>query len=301
MTGKIIKGIAGFYYVNITDNEDSSNTPYTGVFECKAKGIFRNEGIKPLVGDNVELEILDAAGRKGNIVRILERKNSLVRPAVANVDQAMVIFAAAKPTPNLNLLDRFLISMEFQNVDCIICFNKSDAADGELLDKLYGIYEKSGYKVVFTSTVTDEGIDVVRKLLKGKTTVLAGPSGVGKSSITNKLIPEAGMVTGEISAKIERGRHTTRHSEIFVLDNESYVFDTPGFSSLYVNNIEKDELKKYFPEFIDYNDKCRFLGCVHINEPDCALKQAVADGRVSGSRYENYKMFYEESRNRKKY
>ncbi len=312
MTGKIIKGIAGFYYVYIdintkADTPDAgvsalhSDTPVKGVFECKAKGAFRKDKLKPLVGDNVEIKVLDSEKRIGNIESILERKNSLIRPAVANIDQALVIFAAAKPTPNLNLLDRFLISMEKQGIDTIICFNKTDIADEDYVEQLERIYTKSGYKVMFTSTINGEGIDKLKELLKGKTTVLAGPSGVGKSSLTNTLIPQANMTTGNISTKIERGKHTTRHSEIFIMDEDGFLFDTPGFSSLDVKTIDKDDIKYYFREFEPYNDRCRFAGCVHINEPDCAVKQALSEGIICQERYDNYKLFYEESSQQRKY
>lgn len=301
MTGKIIKGIAGFYYIYISSADENVCTPYEGVYECKAKGIFRNEGVKPLVGDNVEIEILDEANKKGNIVKILERKNSLIRPAVANVDQALVIFAAAKPTPNLNLLDRFLISMEMSKVESIICFNKTDVADEDYVNHLRDIYFSCGYKVICTSTVDGSGVEQLKSMLKGKTTVLAGPSGVGKSSMTNAIIPEACMQTGGISKKIERGKHTTRHSELFTIQKDTFLFDTPGFSSLYVNNLEKEELMWYFPEFDKFNDKCRFQGCVHINEPDCAVKDALREGLISKSRYDNYLLIYDELKNKKKY
>lgn len=301
MTGKIIKGIAGFYYIYISSADENVCTPYEGVYECKAKGIFRNEGIKPLVGDNVEIEILDEANKKGNIVKILERKNSLIRPAVANVDQALVIFAAAKPTPNLNLLDRFLISMEMSKVESIICFNKTDVADEDYVNHLRDIYFSCGYKVICTSTVDGSGVEQLKSMLKGKTTVLAGPSGVGKSSMTNAIIPEACMQTGGISKKIERGKHTTRHSELFTIQKDTFLFDTPGFSSLYVNNLEKEDLMWYFPEFDKFNDKCRFQGCVHINEPDCAVKDALREGLISKSRYDNYLLIYDELKNKKKY
>lgn len=301
MIGKIIKGIAGFYYVNISSEYNDDNTPVKGVFECKAKGIFRKDGLKPLVGDNVEIEILDKTNQIGNIIKILDRKNSLIRPAVANIDQALVIFAAAKPTPNLNLLDRFLVSMEYQDVECIICFNKTDVADESFINELEKVYIGCGYKVMFTSTYNNEGIDEVRQILHGKTTVLAGPSGVGKSSLTNILIPKANMETGKISEKIERGKHTTRHSQIFVMNEESYVFDTPGFSSLYVNDIPKEKLMYYFREFDKYNDTCRFQGCMHINEPDCSVKRALLIEEISQSRYENYKLFVEEINSKKKY
>lgn len=301
MTGKIIKGIAGFYYIYISSADENVCTPYEGVYECKAKGIFRNEGVKPLVGDNVEIEILDEANKKGNIVKILERKNSLIRPAVANVDQALVIFAAAKPTPNLNLLDRFLISMEMSKVESIICFNKTDVADEDYVNHLRDIYFSCGYKVICTSTVDGSGVEQLKSILKGKTTVLAGPSGVGKSSMTNAIIPEACMQTGGISKKIERGKHTTRHSELFTIQKDTFLFDTPGFSSLYVNNLEKEDLMWYFPEFDKFNDKCRFQGCVHINEPDCAVKDALREGLISKSRYDNYLLIYDELKSKKKY
>lgn len=301
MTGKIIKGIAGFYYIYISSADENVCTPYEGVYECKAKGIFRNEGVKPLVGDNVEIEILDEANKKGNIVKILERKNSLIRPAVANVDQALVIFAAAKPTPNLNLLDRFLISMEMSKVESIICFNKTDVADEDYVNHLRDIYFSCGYKVICTSTVDGSGVEQLKSMLKGKTTVLAGPSGVGKSSMTNAIIPEACMQTGGISKKIERGKHTTRHSELFTIQKDTFLFDTPGFSSLYVNNLEKEDLMWYFPEFDKFNDKCRFQGCVHINEPDCAVKDALREGLISKSRYDNYLLIYDELKSKKKY
>ena len=292
MQGKIIRGIAGFYYVHIHGK---------GIIECKAKGVFRNKKVKPLVGDNVELEILDEDNKTGNITEILPRKNSLIRPAVANVDQAVVIFAASFPKPNLNLLDRFLLMMQMQDVPTVICINKIDDTDNSETDRIVDNYKNSGCNVYRTSTVTGEGIEEFGKCLKGKTSVLAGPSGVGKSSVMNCLFPEADMATGEISEKIKRGKHTTRHSELFCLADDVYVMDTPGFTSLNLPDVEKEDLKKFYPEFDEYRDQCRFLGCVHINEPDCAVKSAVEEDRISSGRYENYKQFYEEISNRKKY
>ena len=177
MTGKIIKGIAGFYYVHIKDY---------GIYECKAKGKFRNNKIKPLVGDNVEVDILDSLEKKGNIVKILSRENDLIRPLVANVDQAMIVFAVKKPNPNLNLLDRFLVMMEFQNIETVICFNKTDIGDDDYMNQLQTIYQKAGYKVMFASATEEQGVDEIKKMLKGKSTVFAGPSGVGKSSMLNR-------------------------------------------------------------------------------------------------------------------
>lgn len=292
MTGKIIKGIAGFYYVHVVG---------AGIYECKAKGIFRYKNIKPLVGDNVEMDILDEKEKKGNITDILERNNSLIRPAVANIDQAMVIFAVKSPVPNLNLLDRFLVMMETQNIKSVICFNKIDLVTDEETLKLKEIYEKAGYKVIFASTVNSQGLSEVKNALKGKTTAFAGPSGVGKSSMLNALIPEAKMETGNISRKIERGKHTTRHSEIFNLEQDTYIMDTPGFSSVYAWALEKEELKNYFPEYAEFEAGCRFKGCVHVNEPDCRIKQAVEEELIAKSRYENYLLMYDEIKNRKKY
>ena len=219
MTGKILKGIAGFYYVHSKDGN---------LYECKAKGIFRNRNVKPLVGDDVEITVLDEAEQKGNIEEILPRKNALVRPAVANVDQALVVFSITHPEPNFNLLDRFLVMMESQDVPVHICFNKIDLSEHEKMADLRKMYEAAGYPVYFTSIYENKGIGTVRDILAGKTTVLAGPSGVGKSSLTNLLYPEAEMETARISEKIQRGKHTTRHSELFGIGNQTYMMDTPG-------------------------------------------------------------------------
>lgn len=292
MTGKIIKGIAGFYYVNDGENR---------VYQCRAKGIFRNRKIKPLVGDNVEFSILDEEAGEGNIDEILPRKNALVRPAAANVDQALVLFALTQPSPNLNLLDRFLVMMAMEEIPVVICFNKADLGDGAMEKEYKKIYEGAGYEVHFISARTDLGMDQVRELLRGRTTVLAGPSGVGKSSLTNRIQPEASMETGGISRKIERGKHTTRHSELFFVEKDTYMMDTPGFSSMYTPEIEASELKEFFPEFAEFEDECRFLGCVHIGERVCGVKEAVKEGKISLSRYENYRLIYEKLKQKRRY
>ena len=292
MTGKIIKGIEGFYCVH---------TEEKGIYECKARGIFRNQQIKPLVGDNVLITILDEQEKEGNITEILPRRNELLRPAVANIDQALVFFAIVKPEPDFRLLDRFLIRMEQQKLTSIICFNKQDIASKEDKEALCKAYETCGYQVVFVSAQRKEGLEELRRLLTGRTTALAGPSGVGKSTMINALAPEAGMETGSISRKIERGRHTTRHSEIIALGENTYLMDTPGFTSLRISEIEKEELSGYYPEFERHEPYCRFGGCAHINEPGCGVKAAVEQGQISQVRYENYKALYQELKDIRRY
>lgn len=271
------------------------------VYQCKAKGVFRNRGVKPLVGDDVEFSILDEKDQEGNIDAILPRKNELIRPAAANVDQAMVVFALSHPAPNFNLLDRFLVMMERQNMPVILCFNKADQEQGQDGWDFMDSYRKAGYQVLSISALEKDGVEEVRRLLAGKTTVLAGPSGVGKSTLTNALYPQAEMETGEISKKIQRGRHTTRHSELFWIGEDTYMMDTPGFSSLYVEDLEPEELKNYFPEFAPFEDQCRFLGCVHVGERECGVKEAVEAGKIAGSRYDNYLLMYQELKNKRRY
>ena len=292
MKGKIIKGIAGFYYVDVAES---------GIYECKAKGIFRQQKMKPLVGDDVEIDIISEEKKTGNVAAILPRKNALIRPAVANVDQALLIFAAASPNPNFNLLDRFLVMMGRQDVPVILCFNKCDLITEEHQQEIASIYEASGCKILFVSAKKELGLKELQEILEGKTTTVAGPSGVGKSSLINLLAPEACMETGEISKKIERGRHTTRHAELIQLKGDGYIMDTPGFSSLYLPEMEKEELQDCYPEFAAFEPYCRFQGCSHISEPDCGVKEALSEGKIHLVRYENYCQLYGELKDRKKY
>lgn len=292
MQGKIIKGIAGFYYVQTVDDV---------LYECKAKGSFRKDDIKPLVGDNVEISILDAEHRLGNIEDILERKNKLIRPEVANVDGALVIFAVQAPDPNYNLLDRFLIMMEQQELPCIICFNKKDIVSQEEQDKISSIYAQTGYELFFTSALQRVGIERLKERLSGGTWTVAGPSGVGKSSLINTLQDKVTMETGAISIKTERGKQTTRHSELILIDKDTYIMDTPGFSSLSVFNMEKEDLRFFYPEFNDYENTCKYTCCTHTHEPGCSVIADIHAGKLNHTRYDNYLNIFEELKNQKKF
>ncbi len=294
MRGKVIKGVGGFYYVHPHDMNNE-------ILECKAKGIFRNQNMKLAVGDDVEIEVISEKNKTGNIVSICPRKNKLIRPAVVNVDQAVILFALADPKPNYNLLDRFLIMMEQQDVETLICLNKADLVDEMSAQAVRDTYMRAGYKVFLTVANKGEGIPEFREAIRGRTSVFAGPSGVGKSSMLNALHPDIAVQTGVISEKIRRGKHTTRHSELIYIEEDTYIMDTPGFSSLYIENLEADELKHYFREFERYNGKCRFNGCVHIHEPDCLVKEAVENGEISELRYNNYTQLYEELKNKRRW
>lgn len=289
MQGKIIKGVAGQYLVMVEKE---------GLFDCKAKGIFRKDNEKPMVGDVVEIEKLPAEGNKkievGNIVKILPRKNSLIRPAVSNIDQALVIFSVTNPKPNFILLDRFLIYMASMNVDCNIIFSKEDLDEDEELQNIMKQYEKSGARVFSCSVKNESGIEEIKKLLKGKTSTVAGPSGVGKSSLINILQSDVVMEVGEISEKIDRGKHTTRHSQLIALDDNTYILDTPGFSSLELFDITEENLASFYPEFGEYESGCRFIGCTHLHEPVCGVKEALAAGEIAELRYSNYCTIYQQ-------
>ena len=289
--GRIIKGIAGFYYVRTEDDS---------LYECKARGSFRNEKKKPLVGDYVTISILDEEKKTGSLDQIGERKNELIRPLVANVDQAIVIFAIKSPAPNFMLLDTFLARMELAGTDSIICFNKIDLdVDGSLQKEINEIYEPL-YPVIFASTKTGEGVDVLKGYLQKKCSTVAGPSGVGKSSLINMLQARTQMETGGISQKTERGRHTTRHSELIEVEKDTYILDTPGFTSLRMDDFEKEEIEEGFREILRYKN-CRFAGCSHIHEPDCSVREALLNGKISKSRYDSYVKMYEECKEKRRY
>ena len=291
INGKIIKGIGGFYYVD-TEN---------GLYECRARGIFRKNKITPLVGDRVSISVVDEENKKGVVEEIEERDTELVRPPIANVDKALIVFAIKNPSPNLSLLDRFIVLAEKENLEIVIVFTKVDLdTDGELLGELKDIYEVSGYKVISVSNKLKLNIDKIKEELKENTVVFAGPSGVGKSSLLNEVDKNFELKTGEVSDKIKRGKHTTRHAELLKLECGGMVADTPGFSSLTLDDIDESELKEYFIEFDKY-DECRFGSrCIHENEPSCAVKEAVENGDISKKRYESYIQLLNELRSGKR-
>lgn len=289
MQGKIIKGIAGFYLVDCGGE----------VLTCKARGLFRKRGEKPLVGDLAEVEAAQTSESEANIVTLLPRKNRLIRPAVSNVDQALVVMAVRTPDPQFYLLDQYLVTMELQEIPAAILFTKEDLDRGELAD-YRSRYEAAGYPVFSVSAENGSGLEALRAHLAGKTTVLAGPSGVGKSTLTNLLCPAANMETGELSRKNLRGKQTTRHTELFCLGENSYLLDTPGFTAVEVWG-DTETFKQAFPEIRALEGQCRFTGCNHGAEPDCAVKAAVARGEIAASRYESYRKMAEESAERRKY
>lgn len=287
--GIILKGIGGFYYVK-TEKK---------TYECKARGRFRKDKITPIVGDKVNISI-DTITDKGTIEEIFPRTTELLRPCVANVSQAIIVFAVKKPDPNLSFLDRILVNVGIEKLNIIICFNKVDLASTFDVEELYNIYKKAGYNVILTSTKSGIGLEQLRLELKDQISVFAGPSGVGKSSLLNTVQSRLQLKTGEISNKNKRGKHTTRHVELIDLDFGGWVVDTPGFSSLEINNLEPEELQYYFKEFIPLIGKCKFNGCLHLKEPQCAIKSNI-NISISELRYNNYVQLMGEIKESRRY
>lgn len=279
--GIIIKALSGFYYVHTAD----------GVLECKARGRFRLDGTSPLVGDRVQCSI-DANG-KGRVDHVVERKNFFIRPAVANVDALVFVAANTNPVTDPFLIDRVSVIAENAGCELIVCLNKTDI---DPADELYGIFAGAGFTVVRTSAHTGEGIDALRAVMRGKVCAFTGNSGVGKSSILNVLLPGINIKTAEVSEKLGRGKHTTRHVELFDIGDDTYVADTPGFASFDLEMMEiipKEQLQYEFIDFAPYIGGCRFKDCAHLKEPDCAVTRAVAEGKIAPSRYLSYTRLYE--------
>lgn len=288
--GIILKGVGGFYYVD-TNSE---------VIQCRARGNFREEGITPLVGDKVKIRI-SKEDNNGYIEEIYNRKTRLLRPSVSNVTQVIIVMSIENPKINTWLLDKFIIMAEAEGLGIIICINKSDLdVDGS--SNLKDIYTDIGYTVLQTSIKTGIGIKHLKSTLKDNISVFAGPSGVGKSSLLNAVNPEYELKIGEISDKNKRGKHTTRHTELLYLEENSYVLDTPGFSSLDMDFIEDErELSDYFIEFKKHSSNCKFINCIHLSEPGCEIKRQVEDNEISSGRYQNYLLFLDEIKKDRRY
>lgn len=288
--GKIIKALSGFYYVQAED----------AIYQCRGRGIFRKQSVTPLVGDYVEFESTSITD--GTILAIEERENELNRPPIANVDQALLIFSAVEPEFDVKLLDRFLVHIEARSIQPTICITKMDLADETVRENMkswQAVYEKIGYEVHLISSHTEEGLLELKALLREKTTVIAGQSGVGKSSLVNALDVNLSIETNAISESLGRGKHTTRHVELLAIEG-GFVADTPGFSSLEFNEIEADQLDACFPELHHLSGQCKFRGCTHRSEPGCAVKEGLENGEVAPSRYDNYLTFFDEISTRKR-
>ena len=278
--GRIVRSLSGFYDVQTA----------AGLVTCRARGILRKEGNSPLTGDLVEITVERG---KGMVEKILPRKNKFIRPAVANIDTLVVFAANVNPVTEPYLIDRVAAIAGDQNVQVVLCVNKCDLDPA--MD-LVRIYDHAGFSVICTSAETGEGVEALRQLIAGKLTAFTGNSGVGKSSILNRLAPQLALPTGEVSEKLGRGRHTTRHVELYCLGEDTYVADTPGFSSFDTDQMEvilKENLQYAFPDFGKYIGKCRFDDCSHRKEPDCAVRQAWETGEIEKTRYDSYLRLYE--------
>lgn len=282
--GRIVKALSGFYYVQCTDG---------AVTECRARGIFRKEHISPLVGDFVEFSVERG---KGMVETILPRKNAFVRPAVSNLDALVILASGANPVTDPFLIDRVAAIAGDQNVPVLLCINKIDLNDAE---KLIGIYRHVGFDVFPTSAQSGEGVEALLQAVRGKTVAFTGNSGVGKSSILNCMDADFSVATGEVSDKLGRGRHTTRHVELYCLPDGTCIIDTPGFSSFDTEQMElilKENLQYAFSDFAPYLGHCRYHDCAHLREPDCAVLQAVKDGLIEPSRHASYARLYESAK-----
>lgn len=290
LEGLIIRGVGGFYYVETE----------SGLYQCRARGLFKKQGITPMVGDRVQIDLTEEEEVEGYVTEIHPRRNSFIRPPIANIDLLLVVAACRHPAPNIRLIDRFLVMAEMSDTPVILCFNKADIAGEKELESLKTIYQNS-FDMLFLSAKTGDGIEALAARTAGLQVALAGPSGVGKSTILNHLCKSAAAVTGEVSRKTRRGRHTTRHAEIFPMDRGGKVFDTPGFTSFDILEASEEDLAGYYPEMRPFLGQCRFDNCRHIKEPDCKVREAVDRGLISEERYVSYVSQIEEIRHRNPY
>jgi ribosome biogenesis GTPase / thiamine phosphate phosphatase len=287
--GKIVKALSGFYYVQVDEK----------VYQCRGRGLFRKQKVTPLVGDYVEIDI--QGENDGYVTEIAERKNELIRPPIANIDQAIIVTSAAEPGFSSLLLDRFLVLVESKQIKPLIVITKIDLSNETIFQTIHNykeVYEKIGYTVIICSAKKKDEVKQIIPFIKNKTSVIAGQSGVGKSTLLNTLRPELGLKTNDISDSLGRGKHTTRHVELLAIEG-GYVADTPGFSSLEFTELETSELGDCFPEMAELKGNCKFRGCLHNKEPKCAVKDAVEEGMISSFRYEHYLQFLEEIQSRK--
>jgi ribosome biogenesis GTPase / thiamine phosphate phosphatase len=312
--GLIVKALSGYYYVLPKSDNGAEVGESAGLVQCRARGVFKKRNISPLVGDRVVFE--RSENGEGTVTEVFPRTSELIRPPVSNVDQAVLVFSMDEPALNLQLLDKFLVHIEYSGLESVICFSKQDlirndsgedinsgqdaAGGSQESDAVYRLYESIGYRVLVTSAKEGEGLEPVREALKDRISVFSGQSGVGKSTLLNALMPHLVLETGVISMRLGRGKHTTRHVELIPLPEGGWVADTPGFSQLDFMEMEPEELGATFREFVPLSEDCRFRGCLHHKEPGCKVIEAVEEGTVASSRYEHYLLFLEEMKNRKR-
>lgn len=296
--GLIVKALSGYYYVKPAD------PALDEIVQCRGRGIFKKKGISPLVGDWVMYSPTENG--EGMVDEILPRITELIRPPIANARLAVLLFSLKEPDLNLQLLDKFLVHIEHEGLQALICLTKEDLLDAEkedtasITEQVARLYEQIGYEVFITSSLTGKGTEAVKSRLAGEISVLSGQSGVGKSTLLNAMFPGLSLETSEISMKLGRGRHTTRHVELIELENGGYVADTPGFSQLDFLELGVEELSTCFREFRELSEGCKFRGCTHLHEPGCKVREAVDEGAIAAGRYEHYVQFYEEMKDKKR-
>ncbi|CAM4252461.1 ribosome small subunit-dependent GTPase A [Paenibacillus tarimensis] len=304
LTGTIVKALSGYYYVVPDGQRDLKDS----MIQCRARGVFKKKGLNPLVGDRVVYVMTDNG--EGTVSELLPRQSELIRPPVANVELAVLVFALTEPSLNLQLLDKFLAHIEHSGIEAVLCLSKRDLADDsntkeakealEAMEAVQRIYPPIGYDILVTSSRSGDGTEDLRKRMRGRVAVFCGQSGVGKSSLLNALVPGLELETNAISAKLGRGKHTTRHVELIRIEADTFIADTPGFSQLDFQELGIEELSSCFREFRELSPDCKFRGCTHVHEPGCAVREALEEGRVAASRYDNYLQFLAELKEKKR-